>query len=763
MTKISSRFLAVTLIAVGASVSAAERTGAIVYREMCASCHGPNGEGTPKAYPEPLLGDKSVKELAVVIAKTMPENQPTKCSPEDAQLVAEYIHEAFYSPLAQARIKPARVALSRLTVRQYRESIADLFAELRPSESPNGELGLRGNYSPNRRSRDRDRNRDATLDRLDSVVQFDFGEGKPIDDERLKADEFSIQWSGSVFIPETGNYEFVVKTANGMKLWVNDNNVPLIDGSVRSGNDVEHRESRFLLGGRYYPLRLEFFKSNKAKEKKAAIALHWTRPNHTTELIDTRYLSPHRSRETLVVQTPFPADDRSVGYERGTSVSKEWDQATTDGALEVAAMLLREVNPLAGTKPDAEDRKQKVQDFTLQLAARAFRRPLNEETQALFVKQFADNADVDTAFQRCVLFLLKSPRFLYREVEGTPTDPWNVASRIAFTLWDSLPDKPLRQAAANGQLANQDQIRSQVERMAADPRAQAKLNAFLRQWTRMDALIDIAKDSKLYPEFDPAAVSDLRTSLELALSDVATQPQATYRQLILDDQLYLNDRLARLYGGELPADALLPSSTTFRKWKLPGESRVGVVTHPFLMAGFAYTASSSPIHRGVYLSRTMLGRSLKPPPVAIAPEIADLHPDLTTRQRVELQTEPEFCQGCHVMINSLGFTLESFDALGRWRKEEKGKPIDDTGLYITRDGEERRIQGALEMGAYLVDSPESRQAFVQQMFHFLAKQPIRAYGADVPTALGRSFLQNDQQIRMLMIDIATTVAATGLN
>lgn len=749
----------VVLVNVTTMTLAAERTGEIVYREMCAVCHGPSGEGTPKEYPEPLLGDKSVKELAQVISKTMPANSPKKCSIADAELVAAYIHEAFYSPLAQARIKPARVALSRLTVRQYRESIADLFAEFRPSDKPNGEAGLRGNYFPSRRTRERD----AVMDRIDPVVKFDFGEGKPLEDERLKSDEFAINWSGSVFAPETGDYEFVVKTVNGVRLWVNDNDVPLIDGSVRSGNDVEHRETRFLLGGRYYPLRLELFKSNKAKEKKASIALHWTRPHHTTELIGSRYLSPHRSSEVLVVQTPFPPDDRSVGYERGSSVSKEWDQATTDAALEIAAVLQRQVNRLAGTKGDAGDRKQKVQDFTLQLATRAFRRPLNDETRQLFAQQFETNDDIDTAFQRCVLFLFKSPRFLYRELDGASNDPWNVASRLSYTLWDSLPDKPLRDAAANGQLTNREQVRSQAERMAADPLASAKLNAFLRQWTRMDALIDIAKDSKLYPEFDPAVISDLRTSLELTLADAATQPRATYRQLIQDDRLYLNERLAGLYGVELPADALLPAAPEFEKVKLHDEPRAGLVTHPFLMAGLAYTASSSPIHRGVYLSRTMLGRSLKPPPVAIAPEIAELHPDLTTRERVELQTKPEFCQGCHVMINSLGFTLESFDAIGRWRKEEKGKAINDTGLYITREGEERPIRGAREMAAYLVDSPESRQAFVQQMFHFLVKQPIRAYGADVPTSLGRSFLQNDQQIRMLLIEIATTVAAAGLD
>ena len=117
------------------------------------------------------------------------------------------------------------------------------------------------------------------------------------------------------------------------------------------------------------------------------------------------------------------------------------------------------------------------------------------------------------------------------------------------------------------------------------------------------------------------------------------------------------------------------------------------MTHPYLMASFAYTANSSPIHRGVFIARSVLGRVLRPPPEAVAPLAPDLHPDLTTRQRVTLQTKPESCQSCHGMINPLGFTLEHFDAVGRYRKDEKGRPIDATGSYETRTGEMVKFEG----------------------------------------------------------------------
>ena len=147
-------------------------------------------------------------------------------------------------------------------------------------------------------------------------------------------------------------------------------------------------------------------------------------------------------------------------------------------------------------------------------------------------------------------------------------------------------------------------------------------------------------------------------------------PASDFRQLLLADYLYLNGRLARFYGGNLPADS------SFQKVSLDPEARAGVLSHPYLMATFAYTSTSSPIHRGVFLARNVLGQMLRPPPEAFTPLPAELHPSLTTRERVALQTQPQACQSCHSMINPLGFTLEHFDAVGRYQAKEKDKPID---------------------------------------------------------------------------------------
>lgn len=737
------------------AVAAEGPSGEQIYKSLCASCHGANGEGDNKHYPQPLVGDRSILELAEYIEKSMPEKDPEKCVGEEAQKVAEFIHGAFYSPIAQARIKPPRIELSRLTVRQYQNSIADLIGSFRGNDTWTNERGLKGEYFKTRRQRREDR----VFERIDPQVSFDFGEGTP-DSQQIKPEEFAIKWEGSVLAPETGEYEFILLTENGARLWVNGNQRPLIDAAVKSGKNVtERRESILLLGGRAYPLRLEVFKSKEAKEKRASIVLKWKQPHRADETIPARCLMPQRVQETFVLQTPFPPDDRSMGYERGTSVSKAWEQATTDAAVEVASFISDRLPELAGIGRGAPDRAPRLRDFCMRFVERAFRRPLTDEQKAMYISIHFDSAPTpELALQRVVLMTLQSPRFLFPELGATDRDGHVIASRLALALWDSIPDERLKKAAESGQLQSPEQIRSEATRMAATPAAKAKLRAFFLQWLKVDHFADISKDSKRFPEFNPSIASDMRTSLDLFLDDIINGDSADFRQLFLSDSLYVNGNLADFFGISFPADALTPGEPSFRKITPESRERSGVLTHPYLMAGFAYTAASSPIHRGVFISRSLLGRTLRPPPEAVAPLAPDLHADLTTRERVLLQTKPESCQSCHAMINPLGFTLEHFDAVGRYRANENGKPVDSTGVYITRTGERKSFSDIHELADFLAATEETHAAFVDQLFHNLIKQPIRAYGLQTPEVLRDAFRNQQFNIRQLMIEIAATAA-----
>jgi hypothetical protein len=271
----------------------------------------------------------------------------------------------------------------------------------------------------------------------------------------------------------------------------------------------------------------------------------------------------------------------------------------------------------------------------------------------------------------------------------------------------------------------------------------------------MDRFHEITKDAEDYPGFDAAIVSDLRTSLELSLDEAVWSGSSDFRRLLTSDEIYLNGRLAAFYKAELPADA---DPKNFQKVRFEPEKRAGILSHPYLMSAFAYYEASSPIHRGVFLSRSVLGRFIKPPPDAFSPLSPDLHPDLTTRERTALQTKAETCMACHSMINALGFTLENFDAVGRYRDKERSKPVDASGSYRTPGGQTTTFTGARELAAFLAASPDVHSAFVEQSFGYFLKHPIQAYDLELYTDLNRRFTEQGFSVQKLLVNTVTESA-----
>jgi cytochrome c553 len=759
-----------------------EETGQAIYKEECARCHGPSGDGTKKTT-RPLVGDKSPAQLLAVIKRTMPDDDPGSCTDDEYRKVAAYIHDAFYSPDAQARLHPQRVALSHLTVGQYRSAVADLIGGFRRSVKLDGRQGLHGEYFNSKDFRNDRR----VIDRLDPVVSFDFGLGGPDADPdgdpseaKFNPEQFCIRWQGSVLAEETGSYEFVVHTDHALRLWVNDPKKALIDAIIKSGQDTEYRAPIYLIAGRPYSIRLEVYKGQQLNDKKKkppvpskeSVALLWRPPRRPVdELIPSRSLSPVLSPEVAVIQTPFPPDDRSYGWERGTTVSKEWVAATTDAAMDVAEYVAAHLGELAGEGDDPKTRQTKARSFCRSFAERAFGRPLTDaQKQELVDRQFDDSPDLELAVKRAVIRVMISPRFLYpgaatgpgtdivdtADGPGAP-DGYAVASRLALVLWDSLPDPQLLAAAAQGKLSTHEQIAQQAQRMLDDPRARLKIRQFLLAWLRVDQSPDLVKDPKKFPDFDAALAADLRTSLELFLDDVVSSDAADFRQLLLSDDVFLNGRLAKFYGVDLPNSpgAGPAADSGFTKVKLEAGQRSGVLTQPYMLATFAYPRESSPIHRGVFIIRGILGVTLRPPAnAAFTPLAAELHPDLTTRERIALQTSSETCAGCHSMINPLGFALENFDAVGRHREMENTKPIDVSGHYETRAGPDVSFAGPRQLATFLAGSDEAHDAFAQQMFQQFVKQPVRAYGLERPQQLREIFARSGYNIRKLLVEIA---------
>ena len=733
---------------------AAPRSGEAVYRQDCMSCHGPVGEGVAGKSDEPLVGEKSVASLAKYIAKEMPEDDPGTLSLADATASAEYIHKAFYSGEARARNHPPRIELAHLTVRQYRESIADLLASLRNATSTTESGGLAAVYRerPERDPKKPDQNRPEVTykQQVDPVIDFDFGDKAP--EKGSFAAQFAINWSGSVLVPDTGEYEFRVTSPNGVRLYVNapengSEKNALIDIWVSSAMTRTVSAPIFLLGGRTYPLKLEFF---KYKDKTASLRLEWRPPGGAWTVIPRTNLSPKSSSPVSVISVPLPPDDGSIGYERGASVSREWTEAIAKGALQVSGMIGPHLFVLAGTKAEAPDRGEKLKAFTLRFAQMAYRRPLTDEQKADLTAIYAAGVAPEVAAKRAFIFTLSNPAFLYPGIG--PQDDYAVASRLALTLWDSVPDATLLKAAAAGQLKDAAQVRPQAQRMMKDPRAKAKLRDFLHHWLHVEEGAEIAKDQKEYPGFDQGVVMDLRTSLDLFAESIVWSEKSDYRQLLLSDTILMNERLAKFYGQKVESGA------GFQPVKMDADQRGGVLTHPFVLATFSYTKSSSPIHRGVFVTRNILGRMLKPPPMAIAFMDDKFDPSFTMREKVTELTSKPACMSCHVTINPLGFSFERFDAVGRVRTTDNKKPVDPTSDYTTSDGNVIKLTGARDVAIHAAESLSGQTGFVRNLFQEMAKQPPAAYSPELLGQLTDKFRADGFHVRNLAVEVAIVAA-----
>ena len=729
--------------------------GETLYRRLCASCHGVQGEGVADEYDEALFGDRSVEALGRYIDKYMPQKHPEKCGPEEAAAIAKWMHGAFYSPEARARLKPARIELTRLTNEQFRQSVADLFGSFGPATKPFAGGGLKGQYFNAEKMEER---KEKLAERTDATVAFDQAAFQAV--PKLKQQAFSANWTGSLFAPDTGEYRFRLVTPNGARLFLNARRggkgreeVPVIDGWVSRGDQEREEEGRcFLLGGRAYPLRLNYL---SYEQKSSSLRFEWKPPSGTWEVVPAEVLSPAWAPPVAVVTTAFPPDDGSLGYERGTGVSREWHEAVVRAAVEAANLVMPETEAWAGVKQDDPERVAKLRKFCGTLAERAFRRPMDEKTLGKLLDPQFTGSDPEACVRRAIVLVLCSPRFLYpalEENQSGPPDGFTVASRLALTLWDSLPDESLRRAAGEGKLGSEAEVEAQARRMIEDARARHKVSGFFHHWLAIGEADKLTKDRQAYPGFDERLIADLRHSLERFVDDVVWSESSDYRQLLQADSLFVNQRMADYYGIEGPG------GEGFAKVKLPPQQRAGVFTHPYLLTAFSYHKSSSPIHRGVFVTRNILGRFLKPPPMAIEFMDDRFDPSLTMREKVTQLTSKESCQGCHIVINPLGFSLENYDATGRWRIKDGDKPVDPVAEYTTTDGETVKLSGPRDLADLAARTPEASESFVRQLFQHEVKQSPAAYGNGCLKGLHNGFVSSGYKIRDLVLRIGLNAA-----
>jgi hypothetical protein len=341
---------------------------------------------------------------------------------------------------------------------------------------------------------------------------------------------------------------------------------------------------------------------------------------------------------------------------------------------------------LIATASEGRDGAKKI---VKSVAARAFRRPVEDAEIDRYLSMFDRARRRGDSFEASVRLALKgvliSPHFLFL-IEPEPKEggvyrlgPYQLAQRVSYFLWSSLPDEELLRAAADGSLLEPATLRAQVRRMLKDPRSMALGDSFAGQWLELEPLgKTVRPDAKKFPEFDDELADAMKDEVTHAFHDLVSGDRSLL-ELIDSDATFVNARLAKLYGIEGV------TGSEMRRVTLKDRNRGGVVGMAAVLTVSSYPLRTSPVIRGKWILESLLGSKVPPPPPdagSLAENAADAGKK-SFRERLELhRTKPE-CASCHQKMDPLGFGLENFDPIGRWRTQEDGRPVDALGQLPT--------------------------------------------------------------------------------
>ncbi|MCH9680425.1 MAG: DUF1592 domain-containing protein [Deltaproteobacteria bacterium] len=479
----------------------------------------------------------------------------------------------------------------------------------------------------------------------------------------------------------------------------------------------------------------------------------------------TRRLSHDEYRNTLVdlfAPIELPAltlveDAAPLGFDNTASALRvnallveQYETAATNVA-EAAVASLDVLLPC-----EADDRSC-PQQFIREFGARAFRRPLSEDDEALYL-EFFESRDPDIDFagrvQLVVAAMLQSPYFLYRAELGQAgpdgelraTD-YEVASRMSYLLWQSMPDDALFAAAAAGELSDPDRRREIAVEMLAAARAPAAVGSFHRQWLELDALELKPKDPTTFPDFDEDVRASMGLELRSFIDYVVFDGEGTLAALLTDPHATLDARTASIYGVTVPDDGMMHAVDLD-----PGQ-RAGVLTRAAFLATHAYPRSSSPPRRGKFVIERLLCSELPPPPGD-----ADLTPPepapgtKTNRELFEEKTAEPHCSGCHQALHGIGFGFEHYDAIGQYQVLDSGLPVDASGQLLGSDVD-GPFEGAVELSQRLATSEDVEACMTRQWFRFAYGRAETSEDECRIEQLHRRLDEADGSIQTLLLDI----------
>jgi len=415
------------------------------------------------------------------------------------------------------------------------------------------------------------------------------------------------------------------------------------------------------------------------------------------------------------------------------------------------------------TEPIARSR-----GFVEGFGLRVFRRPLSEDEATAYTAQFAEGAslypDLDpfaAGVRHVLAAMLQSPNFLYRVERSTerdvdqpsaiPLDGWEIASRLSFALWNSIPDDELFRAAEAGELATEAGVREQATRMVNEPAADEMLRDFHERLLGVSGYLQITRSTTVFPEYSDA-LRDISMPGEVRhfLDDVMIEHDGGFRDLMTSRVTYVDGRLAPLY------DIAGVSGEDFVRVELDPAERAGVLTMVGFLSANATSTETDPIHRGVFVARRILCEPLPAPPNNVPPLPPPSDMPRTMRDRVDEHTGRGTCgSSCHGgIINPLGFAFERFDALGRVQVLERTTMLPlDTSSVFAFDDSVQPFGGAVELAEIVAESRDAHRCYADHLAEYLFGE--RSVRRSVATRGGNASLDDDASVREVAVEIVT--------
>jgi hypothetical protein len=413
---------------------------------------------------------------------------------------------------------------------------------------------------------------------------------------------------------------------------------------------------------------------------------------------------------------------------------------------------------LVGCQPKVDLSDACVVTFIQTFGKRAFRRPLADTEVQKWLQLGKDTAQLASSASQGLAAitsgLLQSPYFLYRvETNKLDTasgrlkyDGLSMATRLSYLLTGHPPSEALLTAAAAGQLDTADGVKTAAAPLINDPSAVDRMAAFFNDFSQTRLVAVVQKDPTLFPNFTPTLQSSMLQSAQLFIKNIVLAPTADVRSFFDSDQTFVDATLAPIYGVTAPASG-------FAQVKLPPESgRAGILGQAAVLAGHSQADHNSPTRRGVFILEALLCTTPQNPPAGVITVVPD-DPTLTARQRMEKHRTDASCRACHGLFDPLGFALEHFDSIGKYRATEGTLPIDATGTLDTV-----AFDGAAQLGTAFRGNERAMSCMMNSFYRNANGVPDATADATQVTALAQTLAAKNYVWRDLVAEFVVSDA-----